>query len=52
MAKTYSEQEVKYLMRLAWWCGHEESRYQPHRWGQCSRDVRELLKEHNEEGES
>lgn len=53
MAKTYSEQEVKDLMRSAWWCGHEESRYSPNLSGQCSRDVREILKEHNEEeGES
>lgn len=52
MAKTYSEQEVKDLMRSAWWCGHEESRYSPNPSGQCSRDVRNILKDHNEEGES
>ena len=49
--KTCTEQEVKVLMRTAWWWGHEESRYSPNLSGDCSRDVREILRYHNEEEE-
>ena len=49
--KTYTEQEVKDLMRSAWWFGHEESRYSPNLNGSCNQDIRRILRDHNDSEE-